>query len=433
MRPTVFVSSTERPGKTSDAMAATSKKSAGPGTGKRWVSLLSPTAAEKPPATMSTTRPKSTTSPMVRNVTSRLTMELFARVAALELEISGCELQPLEQPVSSAFVRRTTVVSLSGLGEVGLGEDVTWGDQEQLGFRSWEQGAALAGRHTLESFSEAIAGLELFPVAPPLVPEWRLYRRWAFESAALDLALRQASRSLADVLDRDPAPVRFVVSLRLGDPASAEPVRRLLDVYPGTRFKLDPTVEWDDALVEELAGTAAVETLDFKSAYRGTWGEQPADPGLYRRLAEAFPNAWIEDPNVEDPATAAVLEPHRGRITWDAVIHSAADVDALPFPPRMLNSKPSRFGSLRTVLEFYGYCAERGIGLYGGGQFELGPGRGQIQALASLLHPDAPNDVAPGGYNTARPEPGLETSPLEPKLDSIGFGRLRQPLAGRSV
>ncbi len=360
-------------------------------------------------------------------------MELFARVAALELEISACELQALEQPVSSAFVRRTTVVALSGGGEVGLGEDVTWGDQEQLAFQSWEQVARLAGRHTLESFSEVLAGLELFSAAPPQVPKWRLYRRWAFESAALDLALRQAGRSLAEALDRDPAPVRFVVSLRLEDPPSAEPVRRLLDVYPGTRFKLDPTAQWDGALVEELVETAAVDILDFKSAYRGTWGEQPADPDLYRRLAEAFPHAWIEDPNVEDPATAAVLEPHRERITWDAVIHSAADVKALPFPPRMLNSKPSRFGSLRALLEFYGYCAEREIGLYGGGQFELGPGRGQIQTLASLLHADAPNDVAPGGYNTSRPEPGLETSPLEPKLDPVGFGRLRQPLAGRSV
>ena len=52
-----------------------------------------------------------------------------------------------------------------------------------------------------------------------------------------------------------------------------------------------------------------------------------------------------------------------------------------------------------------------GIGLYGGGQFELGPGRGHIQLLASLFHPNGPNDVAPGGYNGA-PVPGLPTSPL---------------------
>ena len=29
--------------------------------------------------------------------------------------------------------------------------------------------------------------------------------------------------------------------------------------------------------------------------------------------------------------------------------------------------------------------------------FELGPGRGQLQYLASLFHPDGPNDLAPPG------------------------------------
>ena len=77
-----------------------------------------------------------------------------------------------------------------------------------------------------------------------------LYRRWAFESAALDLALLQAGRSLADVLEREPRPVNFVVSMRLGSwPASDEPekpdrVLRLLERYPGTKLKLDPTNQW---------------------------------------------------------------------------------------------------------------------------------------------------------------------------------------------
>jgi hypothetical protein len=116
-----------------------------------------------------------------------------------------------------------------------------------------------------------------------------------------------------------------------------------------------------------------------------------------------------------------VLEPHLARISWDAVIHSVADVDALPFTPRTLNSKPSRFGSLRRLFDFYDTCAERGIALYGGGQFELGPGRGQIQYLASLFHPHAPNDVAPRAYNR-RPLPkGLPGTPLPPEAAVSGF------------
>jgi L-alanine-DL-glutamate epimerase-like enolase superfamily enzyme len=238
------------------------------------------------------------------------------------------------------------------------------------------------------------------------------YRRWAFESAALDLALRQAGRSLAQALEREPRPVRFVVSKRID---SLEQLQRLLERYPGTRLKLDPTSDWTDDFSAALAATRAVDVVDLKGRYHGTSVDQPPDAALYERVARTFPDAWIEDPALT-PETDAVLESYRDRITWDAPIHSVADVEALPFAPRTLNVKPSRFGQLRELLAFYDYCAERRIGLYGGGQFELGPGRGQIQALASLFNPDSPNDVAPGGYNETEPPDGLEISPLEPAL-----------------
>ena len=61
------------------------------------------------------------------------------------------------------------------------------------------------------------------------------------------------------------------------------------------------------------------------------------------------------------------------------------------------------------------------MGAYGGGQFELGPGRGQIQYLASLFHADAPNDVAPSGYNAREPSDGLPLSPLAPAAEPTGF------------
>jgi hypothetical protein len=135
---------------------------------------------------------------------------------------------------------------------------------------------------------------------------------------------------------------------------------------------------------------------------------------------EAFPNAWLEDPALT-AETDPVLEPHRDRVTWDAVIHSVADVEALPFPPRTLNSKPSRFGTIRDLFDFYDYCAEHAIGLYGGGQFELGPGRGQIQYLASLFHPDGPNDVAPSAFNDPQLRTDLPPSPLAPSPSAAGF------------
>ena len=87
-----------------------------------------------------------------------------------------------------------------------------------------------------------------------------------------------------------------------------------------------------------------------------------------------------------------------------------------------MNIKPSRFGSVKRLFEAIDGCLERGIVLYGGGQFELGPGRPQIQALASLFYHDAPNDVAPSGYHSPEPQAGLAGSPLAPSDEPVGLG-----------
>jgi L-alanine-DL-glutamate epimerase-like enolase superfamily enzyme len=346
-------------------------------------------------------------------------MALYARVAGISLRIDEVELERLDLRVSDEFTRVTTVVHLRGAGEEGVGEDVTYDaaahDSVPLPLleRDWA---------SLDELSQSLEGVQLF-AEPPAFGGMAEYRRWAVESAALDLALRQAGVSLAEAVAREPRPVTFVASRGLGNPPTITPVQRWLDLYPELRFKLDPTSAWDEALVDELAALACVDTVDLKGAYRGTPVDQGADPRLYRLVAERFPAAWIEDPNlVDNEEAAAALEPHRDRITWDAPIHSVADAEALPFPPRTLNVKPSRFGSVRRLFDFYDWCESRGIGLYGGGQWELGPGRGQIQLLAALFHPDSPNDVAPGGYNGV-PEPGLPASPLDPAPAPRGFRR----------
>jgi hypothetical protein len=198
------------------------------------------------------------------------------------------------------------------------------------------------------------------------------------------------------------------------------PLRARLDRYPDLRFKLDPTSDWTDALVAELVATGAVDSVDLKGLYEGSIVDQAADPALYRRVVEAFPEAWIEDPRLT-PETEPVLLPHRDRITWDANIHSVADIEGLPFPPRMVNVKPSRFGPVEALLAAYEHCEARGIGMYGGGQFELGPGRGQIQYLASLFHADSPNDIAPLDYDVPDPPAGLPESPLPVLAEPTGF------------
>ncbi|HEV3283927.1 MAG TPA: hypothetical protein VG010_06960 [Solirubrobacteraceae bacterium] len=346
-------------------------------------------------------------------------MSTWERLAGLPVEIEDYSLEALQATVSSEFERKTTVIHLRGAGEEGLGEDVTYDAVDHEILQAAGPTLALAGRFTLGSFAERLAGLELFPSTPEREVS-QLYRTWAYESAALDLALRQSRISLADAIGRAPGAVRFVVSLRLGEPPTIEPLASRLELYPTLRFKLDPTSSWDQELVAQLVATGAVESVDFKGYYSGSIVDQPADPVLYRRVVEAFPDAWIEDPALT-PETEAVLEPHRERFSWDAVIHSIQDIEALPFAPRMVNIKPSRLGGLKSLLDAYDYCAERGIGNYGGGQFELGVGRGQIQYLASLFHADAPNDVAPTGFNLPSAAPGLPSSPLPPAAADVGF------------
>jgi hypothetical protein len=347
-------------------------------------------------------------------------MTTFDLLEDLPVEVERYTLEGRRLAVSSGFERLTTVVHLEGGGLEGVGEDVVYQAEDQLAFQEAGPVHELGGSYALGEFCELIDSLDLFPV-PPEMDVSRLYRRWTFHSAALDLALRQAGRPLHEVLGREPAPLSFVVSLRLGEPASIEPIARRLARYPELRFKLDATSSWTPELFEALVATGAVDSIDFKALYRGTIVDQAPDPVLYRRVVEAFPDAWLEDPDVVTPDTAAAVAGEHDRITWDAPIHSIGDIEALPFPPKMVNLKPSRIGGLRRLCDAYDYCAEQRIGAYGGGQFELGPGRGQAQYLASLFHPDTPNDLAPSGYNVDEPPAGLPSSPLAPAPEPVGF------------
>ena len=145
---------------------------------------------------------------------------------------------------------------------------------------------------------------------------------------------------------------------------------------------------------------------------------RPPDATLYRRVAEGLPEAWLEDPGLTDE-TRAVLEPHRDRVTWDAIIHSVEDIEALDWPPRTVNVKPSRFGSVEKLFAAYDYCEAR----------ESAPtaeasgssaGRGHIQLLAALNHPSTPNDVAPREFNLD-PQAGFPESPLTVTPRETGF------------
>src|SRR5947209_10658792 len=177
------------------------------------------------------------------------------------------------------FGRTTAIVHLEGLGEHGYGEEVTFQAADLLP----------AGARTPWRYSGAFDGfaLGLFERAPEY-DVVRHYRRWAFEAAALDLALRQAGLRFDEMVGRTPAPVEFVVSNGL--PA-------------GARLKIDAT---------ELRPGLPVDVIDFKGL---------GDRAAVERALELYPDALLEDPQVVVPGA---------RISWDTRITSAAEVPRLP-------------------------------------------------------------------------------------------------------
>jgi hypothetical protein len=344
----------------------------------------------------------------------------YDRIRELPLRIEGYALEVRALELGPEFRRLTTVIRLHGGGEEGVGEDVCYDPAEHETQAAAGPVLPLAGDWTVDSLSRHLDGLDLFHAGPPVYPMSGDYRRWAYESAALDLALRQAGTTLADALGMTPAPVRFVVSTRLDDPPTADKITRWLARQPTLRFKLDPTDDWSDDLIAELASLGVVDVLDMKGQYESVPFGVPSDAATYARLIAAFPDALIEDPRLT-PELRATLAGHEDRVTWDAPLHSVDDILAREWPPRVVNMKPSRFGPLSRLFAAYDHLRDTGIAAYSGGQTELGPGRGQVQYLASLFHPDAPNDIAPGGYNDPAPADDLPGSPLPVAISPTGF------------
>jgi hypothetical protein len=344
----------------------------------------------------------------------------YEHVADLGVTIEESDLTRHERETSSGFSRVTTVVSLHGDGETGQGEDVTYTDEAQNQFQDRADELSFSGTYTFDEFSESLSERDLFFGADPDQPIFRNYRRWAIESAALDLALKQAGTTLAERLGRSYDPVRFVVSTRLAEPPTGDRVLEWLDRNPDLEFKLDPTSEWTDDVVERLAETDAVRILDLKGQYHGTTVDQPADPDLYRRVLDGFPDTLIEDPALTEE-TRPLFEGETDRVTWDYPIRGVGTVEDLPWEPDWLNIKPSRFGTVESLFETLAYCFERDIRLFGGGQFELDVGREHLHTLASLFYPESPNDVAPKGYNDPDPRDGLPSSPLDPPENPRGL------------
>ncbi|WP_225917786.1 hypothetical protein [Halobaculum rubrum] len=363
------------------------------------------------------------------------TPTLYRAIADLPLTIESVALRRRARDTSSGFERVSTTFRLRGDGELGRGEDVTYDapDHDAL-FANPERDPrttaesvdfadAFVGDWTFREFSNRLDDVNLFPKGEPDRKTGHPYRRWAVESAATDLALRQSDTDLASILGRERAPVSFAASTRLGDgdgdPPTADRVTAIAERVPGIGFKLDPTDDWTDEVVADLP-TEQVRVLDLKGLYEGTEVDQEPSAEFYEWVLESFPNAVIEDPAITDE-TRGVFEGEEHRVSWDYPVTGVASVEDLPWEPEWLNVKPSRFGTLESLSDTLEWARERDVTMYGGGQFELGVGRDQLHALASVFYPDGPNDVAPGAFNDPAVPERLPATPLAPSAAPRGF------------
>ena len=89
----------------------------------------------------------------------------WERIAALELDVEGYELERLASSYRPSFTRVTTVVHLHGARPRGRGEDVTYATRTTTRCRRRGPVLPLAGRWTLETFSAHLGGARPVPRA----------------------------------------------------------------------------------------------------------------------------------------------------------------------------------------------------------------------------------------------------------------------------
>ncbi len=350
-------------------------------------------------------------------------MATYDRVRDLPLKVESYRLEGLEIQASHDFSRRTTVIRLEGGGHEGLGEDVTYSGEDHAALQEAGPVLPLAGTHTLDGFSRLLDSLELFPSGASR-QVFQDYRRWAYESAALDLALRQADLGLGEALGREAQPVTFVVSLRIEQPPRPDPVPLLLERYPGLRFKLDPT----DGVGRGARGGAR---RDGRRRHRRPEGRLQGDARRPGRRPRSLPHGRGGLPRRLDrgprPERARRIPCSRPTATGSpGTRRSTRSPTSRPSPSRRrrLNFKPSRFGSVGRLLDGYDHCAEQGIA--------------HLRRRPVGARPRARPDPAPRVRSSIRRRrttsrrrhststastraPGLPTSPLPPQPSATGF------------
>ncbi|HYC23700.1 MAG TPA: hypothetical protein VEI94_13385 [Candidatus Bathyarchaeia archaeon] len=313
----------------------------------------------------------------------------------VRIDAAAVEIAPIALASYPDGPRPSSIVTLSGGGHRGHGENVSWTGE--------------AHRELREVIAQAVprAELRLGELARLLATRLASpYDRAAIEAAAIDLALRQQGTNLFRLAGATSRPVRYVVSLaRPTDPRAA--IASELARAPHLEIKLDVDPAWNAETYAELAELGRIVVLDFKLA-----GARED----HERAHRALPHALIEDPL---PSAGPWSRTLRARLSFDGPLRSAADLARLPERPTAVNIKPARMGGVLEALACIDGCTAQGIAVYMGGMFEADVGRTQLRELAALFCPDETNDIAPlDRVERAAPRPER----LEVERARAGFG-----------
>ena len=144
-------------------------------------------------------------------------MSTWDKLASLPVEIERYELEGRELAFSEEFARYTTLITLHGGGEEGVGEDVVYDGDRPLAFQAAAGTLPLAGSWTLGSFAEHLAELDAFPDPPVRERVAPLPHLGLRVGRARPRACARPGRSLAEQLGRELRPLNYVVSMRLGE------------------------------------------------------------------------------------------------------------------------------------------------------------------------------------------------------------------------
>lgn len=333
---------------------------------------------------------------------------LAGRIARLPLVVEGHRVVTGSVPAVGYYggePRPTGVIVLEGEDHEGAGENVGWTPEAQAAFADACGALVPHGGTTVGELSDGLSEATGEP-----------YHRAAVEAAAIDLALKRAGTNLFRLAGRDPLPVSFCWSIHEGeDPVRA--VEALLASCPTARVKLDvPEEGWPDRVWEALGATGRIVVTDFKRK------------GAPRQVLAAhrhLPEAWLEDPPFE-AGRAGAAHPvggdagWLGRVSLDGWVRSAEHLRRPPLPPAAINVKAPRVGGWMEALRILERCRGRGWAAYVGGMFEVGIGRWQARAFASLFTASAWNDLAPIRQEEASP---YASTPLPMSMERPGFGR----------